>query len=61
METVIAIVIVLILVFLCICTWRSWALVGQNEGDRRYVVGGVATTLITLVGFWFVFFSGVLS
>lgn len=57
MEFFISVVIVVALALLVFAAIMSW-LRALDEKAPRFYVGAVVTTVIALVGFWFVFLSG---
>jgi hypothetical protein len=61
METVIAILLLLLLVVLGVCMILSWVRYNVEGRGGRYLAGALATTTFAVVGFWYIFFSGALS
>lgn len=55
---VFGVALIVMLCIMAVATWQSWALARQ-EGGREYYALAIATTLLTIVGFWYTLFAGV--
>ncbi len=49
------------LLVLTVVTALSWVQAFQEGGRLPHLAGAIATTTLTIAGYWFVFFSGVVQ